>query len=199
MKTIKSLIISLAMSLLFVNLAAANNYIPVLKVETGIAKKFYLALENVSVETSIRIVDVEGFTLVEESAAANETFEKVFNLENLKSGRYTLIIKSSYKETVQPITVTGRHLIVDESKRQEYFPAIINTVGESVNLSLLNPTKSQVTFSILNNAGDVLYRDVLKDMVTIEKIYDLSQMSEGRYTIRVNTSHETFYHNVNLR
>ncbi len=41
MKILKQAIISLAMSLLFINLAVANNYIPVLKVEAGMSKKLY--------------------------------------------------------------------------------------------------------------------------------------------------------------
>lgn len=199
MNTIKKVLISLAMSALFINLAVANNYIPVLKVEAGIDKKFYLALENVSAETSVQILDQEGFTLIEESVAASEAFEKVFNLEKLQAGIYTLVIKSNYKETVQPMIITGRNLIVDESKRKEFYPAIIKMEKNNVNLSLLNPTKSKVVLSIQDATGETLYRDALNDLMVVEKRYDLSQLSSGQYTVVVDTSNEVFTQRVQLR
>lgn len=198
MKAIKKALISLAMSVLFMNVLVANNYIPVLKVEAGIDKKFYLALENVSAQTSIKIFDREGFALVEESVSVSEHFEKIFNLENLQSGQYTLVIKSNYKETIQPIQIIGRNLIVDESKRQEYYPAIIQLEKKKVNLSVLNPTKSQVTLSIISRTGELLYRDALKDLVVVEKSYNLSQLPAGEYTVVVDTSKDVYTKNVRL-
>ena len=136
MKTMKCVLISLAMSLLFINIALASNYIPVLKVE---GSKLYLSLENVSPQTSVRILDPEGFAWVEEKVAVSGQFKKVFNLEGLPFGSYTLIIKSDFKETIQPIRVSGEELIMDESNRAEYFQASLSQKRGNVKLSLLNP------------------------------------------------------------
>lgn len=199
MNLIRKALISLAMSLFIFNVAMANNYIPVLKVGSGMDKKFYLSLENVSSKTSIKIFDNEGFALIEESANVSEPFEKIFNLENLKSGVYTLVIESDYKETVQPIMITSRGLIVDENKREEYFPAIIRQENAQVNVSLLNPTKSLVSFSIVNRQGELIYKEMLKDQLVVEKSYNLKQLAGGNYTVVVDTSKDVYTKDVSLR
>lgn len=199
MNLIKKALISLAMGLFIMNVTVANNYIPVLKVGSGMDKKFYLSLENVSSQTSIKILDHEGFVLIEDQANVAEPFEKIFNLENLKSGVYTLVIESDYKETVQPITVTSRALIVDEDKREEYFPAIIRQENAHVNVSLLNPTKSLVSFSIVNRQGELVYKELLKDQLVVEKSYNLKQLTGGYYTVVVDTSKGVYTKDVSLR
>jgi hypothetical protein len=199
MNLIKKALISLAMSLFIMNVAVANNYIPVLKVGSGMDKKFYLSLENVSSQTSIKIFDNEGFVLIEEKANVSEPFEKIFNLENLKSGAYTLVIESDYKETVQPIMITSRGLIVDENKREEYFPAIIRQENSHVNVSLLNPTKSTVSFSIVNRQGELVFKEMLKDQLVVEKSYNLKQLAGGHYTVVVDTSKGLYTKDVSLR
>lgn len=199
MNLVKKALISLAMSLFIMNVAVANNYIPVLKVGSGMDKKFYLSLENVSSQTSIKILDNEGVVLIEDKANASEPFEKIFNLENLKNGVYTLIIESDFKETVQPIVVTNRALIVDENKREEYFPAIIRQEKSNVNVSLLNPTKSLVSFSIVNRQGELVFKEMLKDQLVVEKSYNLTQLSGGYYTVVVDTSNGVYTKDVSLR
>jgi len=187
------------MSLLFLNLAVANNYTSVLKIEAGMNKKFYLSLEDVSAQTSIQIIDQDGFVLVEENVAASEQFTKVFNMGKLISGNYTLVIKSDYKKTVQPIVVTSRELILEEEKRQEFYPAIIVAEKENVSVSLLNPTKSEVKFSIIDREGEVIFRDELKDKMVIGKRYNLEQLPAGNYTVLVYTSNDVYSKDLTLR
>jgi len=199
MKTIKQVLISLAMSLLFINLTVANNYTHVLKIEAGINKKFYLSLENVSTQTSIQIIDQEGFVLIDEKIAASEQFTKIFNMEKLISGHYTLVIKSDYKETIQPIVVTSRELIMEEGNRLEFYPAIIAMEKQNVNVSLFNPTKSKVNFSIIDGEGEVVFRDVLKDQMVVGKRYNLKQLPTGTYTVLVDTSKEVYARDLTIR
>lgn len=191
MNTIKKLAISLTMSLLFCNLATAN-YTSYVKVEEGAVKRIYLKLENVSSNTSIRILDEEGFVLIEEEASAAQDFAKLFNLENLHAGHYTLILESEFKETVQPIIVTYDKLIVEDSKREEYFPAIILVEKQAVKLSLFNPTKSETAFSIIDRWGEVVYKDHLKGSNVVEKSYNVSQLPAGRYTVIVDNSRKAY-------
>ena len=74
MKTIKSVLISAAMSLLFVNTALANNYIPVIKVVDNI---LLLSLDQGSVQAAVKIQDLSGATVLEENVVASEQFESV--------------------------------------------------------------------------------------------------------------------------
>jgi len=196
MKTMKHILVSLAMSLLFINIAVASNYNPTLKVE---GDNLYLSLEDVAEQTSVRILDQEGFTWVEEKIAASGQFKKVFNLESLPFGSYTLIIKSSFNEIVQPLIVSNKELILDESKRTEYFQANLLQKRKNVKLSLMNPTNSEVRVFVINSKGMVLYQDAIKDQRVIDQNYNLKHLPPGKYTLVVDNAHETFIKNINLR
>jgi hypothetical protein len=196
MKVMNRVLISLATSLLLINIAVANNYTPVLKVE---GNKFYLSLDDVAAQTSIQILDREGFTWIEEKVAVSGQFKKVFNLESLPFGSYTLIIKSNVKETVQPITVTECGLIIDESKSSVYFQANLSQKRGNLNLSLLNPTNSLVRVFVINAQGRILYQDAIENQQVIDKNYNLRQFPGGAYTVVVDNAHETFSRKISLR
>lgn len=196
MKMINRILISLAMSLLFINVAVANNYIPVFKVE---GDKFYLSLENASAQTSVRILDGKGFAWVEEKVAVSGPFKKVFNLESLPSGSYTLIIKSKLKETIQPITITEQELIMDESKGTVYFQANLLKKRGNLNLSLSNPTNSIVRIFVLSPEGRIVYQDEIEDQLVIDKSYNLKQLAAGHYTVMVDNARDTYTQSINLR
>ncbi len=196
MKMINRILISLAMSLLFTNVAVANHYIPVFKVE---GNKFYLSLENVSVQTSVRILDGKGFAWVEEKVAISAQFKKVFNLESLPAGSYTLIVKSKLKETIQPITITEQELRMDESKRTVYFQAQLLHKRGHLKLSLSNPTNSMVRIFVISPAGRMVYQDEIKNQRVIDKDYNLKQLAAGNYTVIVDNARETYTQSINFR
>jgi hypothetical protein len=192
----KHILISLTMSLLFINIAVASNDNPTFKVE---GNKLYLSLEDVSEQTSVRIQDQEGFTWVEEKVAVSGQFKKVFDLGSLPFGSYTLIIKSKINEIVQPLTVSNKELILDESKRVEYFQANMIQKRENVKVSLMNPTNSEVRVFVINSKGMVLYQDAIKGQMIIDENYNLKHLPSGKYTLVVDNAHETFTKKISLR
>ncbi len=195
MKIMKSILLSLAMSVLFINTAMANNYNPDLKVE---GNKFYVTLENASAQTSVRILDGQGYIWLEERVTVPGKFKKVFNLSKLPVGSYTLIIKSNLKETIQPIRVTSKELIVDESKQTVYYQANFEQKRGKVNISLLNPTNSLIRIFVINPQGRILYQDLIKNQEVIDTNYNLRGLPRGNYTLFVDNAHETFSKNIRL-
>lgn len=196
MKIMNRILISLVMSLLFSNIAVANYYNPVLKVE---GNKFYLSLEDVSEQTSVRILDDAGFAWVEEKVTVSGQFKKVFDLEDLPVGSYQLIIKSKLKETIQPIAITDQELLMDENKRAVYYQAKISKKRASVNLTLANPTNSRVQVTVLSPAGRIAYRNEIKDQLDIDESYNLRHLPAGDYTVIIDNSREAFTHTIRLR
>lgn len=196
MKIMKWMLISFAVSILSVNVAFADNYTSTLRVE---GTMLHLSLDDVSAPTAVRILDAEGFAWVEETIAGTGQYRKVFKLESLPAGTYTLIIKSDVQEIVQPITLSGKELIMDESKRAEYFRADVSQKRETVKLSLLNPTRKVVRFVVLSSQGRIQYQDTIMDQAVIDKHYDLKHLPAGKYTVFVDNGRETLSRVISLR
>jgi hypothetical protein len=196
MKVIKNVLLSLVIGLLFMNAAVANNFKTEIKVEN---KKLFLSLENISSQTSVKFMDREGATLIEEKITVSGQFESVFDLESLPFGSYTLIIRSDYKETVQPITITGKELIIEESERVAYFPANFSQKRGRLTLSLLNPENHTINIFVMDHLGRIVYRDSITDQVVVEKEYNLKKLPAGRYTVLVDNGDKSYTKNVKLR
>jgi hypothetical protein len=196
MKAIKSILISLAIGLFFMNPVVANNFNTEIKVEN---KKLFLSLENISSQTSVKFVNREGATLIEEKITVSGQFESVFDLESLPFGSYTLIIKSDFKETVQPITITAKELIMEESDRAAYFPANFTEKRGRLTLSLLNPENHTINVFVMDHLGRVVYRDSINDQAVVEKEYNLKKFPAGKYTVVVDNGDQSYTRYVKLR
>lgn len=195
MKTIKSVLISAAMSLLFINTALANNYIPVIKV---VDNKLHLSLDQGSAKAAVKIQDITGATVLEESVVASEQFESVFDLKQLAQGAYILTIVSEHQETVQPISITSEGVSMDENQRAAYFPASVVKKKGKLNISLMNPTKSDVQLVVMDMRGNIRFQETIKDAAVIERGYKLKQLPDGFYTVIVDNGKSVFTKNMSL-
>ncbi len=196
MKTIKCVMISVAMGLLFVNTALANNYIPVIKV---VDKKIHLSLDNGSATATVQVLNHAGKSLVEEQVMASEQFESVFNLESIPSGAYTLVIKSDYQETVQPITINQEGVVMDKSDRKVYFPAAFSKKSGTLKISMLNPTSNDVRLYVLDAFGRKSYQETIKNETNIEKDFKLRYLPAGQYTVVVDNANRLYTKNVTVQ
>lgn len=196
MKTIKSILIGLAMVFMFVNTAMADEHFSVIKV---VDKKIYLSLDDVTGKTTVSITNREGATLMKEEVGATTHTETVFDLENLPVGSYSLIIKSESKETIQPIKLTTRDLIIDESNSTSYFPVNFTQRRGSLTISFLNPTNSVVRVYVLDQTGRKIYQDEIKDQMVIDKEYNFKkQLPAGGYTVVVDNAMHNYTKNIKL-
>lgn len=196
MNTIKRILAGLALSILMINGALAADITPIFKVE---GNKLYLSLDNVATQTSVRILDPAGFVWIDEKVAEAKSFKKVFDLASLPHGSYRLVIKASGEEIVQPITVSGAELVVDESKRTAYFEASLSQKREQVHLSLSNPSRSVVRFFVLDEKGRMVQQTSIEGQSVIDTDFDLKHLPGGYYTVVVDNGHESFTKRVSLR
>ncbi len=196
MKTMKRILCGLAVALLLLNTAAAEDLTPIFKVE---GNNLYLSLEGAAAPTSVRIQDPAGFAWIEEKVAASGSFKKVFDLARLPQGNYHLIIESATEEIVQPITASGTELFLNESERTAYFRADLRQQRDQVRLSLQNPTRSAVRFYVLSAKGRMVHQESIEGEPVIDRSFDLKHLPAGRYTAIVDNGHETFTQVVKLR
>lgn len=195
MKTIKSVLISAAMGLLFINTALANNYIPVIKV---VDNKLHLSLDQGSAKAAVKIQDLTGATVLEENVVASEQFESVFDLKQLAQGAYILTVVSEHQETVQPISITSEGVTMDEKQRAAYFPASVNKKRGKLNISLLNPTKSDVQLVVMDMRGNIQFQETIENEAVIERGYKIKQLPDGFYTVIVDNGKRVFTKNMSL-
>ena len=162
-------------------------------------KKFSLSINNLKQNADIRLQDEEGVILLEEKVTEKGSYAKLYNLDNLPKGTYYMSIRTSTKETVQPIELTEQGAYVDVSKRKDFFSPVIQSTEDHVDISLYNGKIADVKVTIFDAARDVVYEKSLENVVLVQKRYSTKKLKWGNYTMVVETPNDVYTHEFEVR
>ena len=201
MNTAMKKIIQLTIVLFTVTSALmANDYLPSITLKNVPAeKKFSLAIEGLKENAKIILTDIDGQVLLSQDTEGKSSFAKVFNLNELPSGDYFISVRTSLRETVQPIVLTETDVRVNPDRKREFYSPVIRVEKEHVDVSLFNGRIANVTVKILSNGSEPVFEENLENVLVVEKRYKLDKLPWGRYTIEVITESDTFHKDFDIR
>ena len=194
-------IIQLTILLLSVtSMMAANDNLPSITLKNIPAeKKFSLSIDGLKETAEIILTDIDGQVLLSQDTEGKKAFAKVFNLSELPSGDYFLTVRTSLRETVQPIALTKTEVLVYPERKREFYSPVIRVEKQHVDVSLFNGRIGNVTVNILDNNNAQVFQEKLENVLVVEKRYNLNQLPWGRYTIEVVTESNTYYKAFSVR
>lgn len=179
---------------------AANDYLPSITLKNIPAeKKFSLVIEGLKETAEIRLTDIDGQVLLSQDTEGQKDFAKIFNLSQLPGGEYFLTVRTSLRETVQPVTLTDTEVLVNTEKKREFYSPVIQVKKEYVDVSLFNGRIGTVTVRILGANNEEVFREKLENVLVVEKRYRLDQLPWGTYTMQVATPANTYYKTFDVR
>lgn len=186
--------ITLVVALLSLNLAVFANAIePDVRITTAAdAKKFSLELANIEAgATTVTLFDANGVALINEKAGKN-TYGKVFNLVNLPTGSYELVITTTNRDIVQPIELTFEGVEMDATKRKVYFAPAILTNETNLDISFFRGKITDVSLAIYQD-NELVFEEDFDNVIKVERRYDLTSLPKGKYNVMVATDYKTYY------
>lgn len=198
MNVIKNFIASLfLLAFSAVAFAAATPSISIF--QAGGEKKVSVQIEDLPTSATIYLKDADGLTLVSENIKGGSSFGKTLNLQNLPAGDYQIVIAAGMRETVQPLTLTNKAVIVDPARRQVFFAPVINVKDDLVDISWLGNRLGNVTVAILNDAGAVVFEEQIKNVLTVSRRYNIADLEKGGYIVKVGTDYKSYYQDLDIR
>jgi hypothetical protein len=162
-------------------------------------QKFALTINKLKEKAEIILRDQEGIILMNETADASGAYAKVFNLSNLPEGTYYMSIRTSTRETVQPIKLDKNGVTVVESKRKEIYSPTIKSTPKYVDVSLYNGKIDDVKISILDNNAQLVFEEELNNVLIVEKRYNTDKLQWGNYTMIVETPYDVYSRDFTVR
>ncbi len=139
-----------------------------------------------------KIRNTTGDMLLYEYFNGEKNPGKVFNLENVEPGRYTLTLVDDRGEQDSEIEITEEGVICGD--KVAFYPAPnIRFEGQKLDVSFLNQAKEDVQIAIRNNRGDVVFQEEIGESYLLEKRYDLKELARGNYQLVVQTSRKNYY------
>ena len=165
---------------------------PFISINTiGSEKKVSLVLKNLRTPTTIRLESaLEGVLLEEE--ITNAEYARVLNLNELSAGNYKLVVSTGVRETEQPISITRTGLSLNIGDRREFFAPVVRMNASLLDVSLLNSNLTTLKLRIEDAEGILVYEDEVRNVVKVEKRYNLSKLPVGEYTVVLNVGDKSY-------
>lgn len=138
----------------------------------------------------VLIQDKYGITLYSKTQTLETS--KTYNLENLKAGDYTITISNDIKSVENNITITKDGLIIDFNANTTFKP-VFNILENNVDINFLS-TGSDTDIYIRKDE-QTLHHSSIKDALTINKRFDISNLPAGSYSVIVSNNNGSFVQN----
>ncbi len=165
---------------------------PFISINTiGSEKKVSLVLKNLRTPTTIRLESATEGVLLEEEIT-NAEYARVLNLNELSTGNYKLVVSTGVRETEQPISITRTGLSLNIGDRREFFAPVVRMNASLLDVSLLNSNLTTLKLRIEDAEGILVYEDEVRNVVKVEKRYNLSKLPAGEYTVVLNVGDKSY-------
>ncbi|MEO1257982.1 MAG: T9SS type A sorting domain-containing protein [Bacteroidota bacterium] len=185
---------------LTVNPLFANDNDPGLELAPIDAKSFAVYLDAaVECTAHIRIKDMGGVTLLNESYRNVTSLSKKINMTNLPIGTYFVEVEDRIKIQAFIIRMTSSGLTVTHQPEKDYFKPLFIQKGKYVDMCMLLLPEKYATVSIFSSNGKMLLQDVVHDEASLEKRFNVSNMERGTYYFVVTTAGKTITRAVTIR
>lgn len=161
-------------------------------------KAVVVSLSNVTNEEVTIALEGEEGVLVTETVKSKPSFSKKYNLQNLETGKYRVIVTKKATKTIQPFELTNKTVVLVETERKEKFLPSINQNGMKLDVNVLLGNYSNIKVNIYDNEGRVVYDDINYVVLLLHKRYDLSKLPAGGYVVEVIAGDELQYFPITL-
>lgn len=182
-------------------MAVAKGDVPNIKITQYGMAKLSLVMDGMSLNTeaTISLEDEKGYILLSEKVKETSSFGKIFDLKNLPEGKYNIRINTQTRLTIQPLTFTATEIVIDAKKRKVIFHPVIRQSENFLDISWLAGRIASVNVTIQNNEGATIFEDKVKNVIKVEKRYNVAQLQEGSYTVKVETPYDTYTQYLNIK
>lgn len=192
MKTIKLLFTLLAAAIVAIATAVEKPKMNVVPLTTDRA---VVSIQNDNAAKFELSIHAENGDLVyyKQSAKSLNSYQKVFDFEGLKNGKYTMKLKVNDTRLSKEFAVDSKGISVGESKLR--FDPYFNYDENVLKLSYLNFDGENFRLNIYDENGLVYETKLGKDF-NISSGYDLSRLNSGKYKIVMRSYNNEFAYSL---
>ena len=193
-------LVAFGLFLVSVNLQASA--VHSLKIEKDAeGKVLKLQIETkLSDQFQVRIIDASSIVLHKETITVKKRMMKKYVLEQLPEGEYSFEIEGTQSKIIQPIQISVTDLELDETQRREVFKPVVRLKNNNLDINLLILENSKVQLELFNTDYEKVYYKQFKNFGPVfGKRLDLSQITKGKYILKLKTGDEVYNEVINLK
>ncbi len=164
---------------------------PKMNVQPIDADRFLISMETENTsEMEVSIYDNQGNTVYASQAVKPATtYNRIFDMENLDRGEYSLKLKVNDLISVRKLTVAENEVAI--GKAEELVAPFFALNSEKLDLTHLNLENENYELQIYSKDG-LVYKTALGNTTPIHARFDLSRIQAGDYDVLLNSSKNNF-------
>lgn len=190
----KKMVRSIAAVALMFSMTSVMANEPKLRLSTDAEKSLTFQLDTDSRDTKVSIVDSDGNVIYTDNIQGVELYTKKFDLGNLASGSYFLVVENELREISYNIDVNASDIEILD--RDENAKPVFRKTGEKVFLNLLNLDQKDVKVKVVDSEGRIVFKETISDTMLIEKAFNFENAFDDKYTIMVVDGDNSYYEDV---
>lgn len=191
-QSMKTMFLTIALSMGSIFCFANDGELSNISVNPAYGRKLVVDMRDMHFKATIRLETEGGRELINMDAEA-PAFAKMFDLSDLKSGLYRLVIEYGIRELNQDLMVDETNSYIKLTEREVFMkPMIRQFQKDYVDLTMMNKRIATVYVEIVNSNGRTVFEEEIKNVLKVEKRYDLGQLSRDTYAVVVKTPHKTY-------
>jgi len=199
MKAFQKILFAIAALIFSISAMSANEAATTVTIEKfGYEKKISVIAEQLLTTATVKVTTA-GYVTLQTETSTDGRFAKVFNLEQLAAGNYKIIVTMGHREIEQPFTIQSEELAMNPDERVEYFIPTFNVKEDALDLMMLNNRLTNVDLTIMDTNGKTIFQDTMKNVIKVERRYDLHNLRNGRYLVEVKTPYKTYHKDIVVR
>lgn len=154
-----------------------------------------LNVKNPKIQVSFK--DSKGYTLYNETVLQPSLNKKKFNIKDLPSGIYTLIVAYDNIIKIQPIVKGNKAIEIKAEDAQTIYEPVFRQHSDYLDINMLCLKKMKYSLSIMDSEGHVIYSGATDPNKSLQKRFNLSSLASGRYTFSVEVNEDGIYKEFN--
>lgn len=200
MKRTRKFLVAAFILISYAGLAGGSE--PYVKVSEQGSKEFFLFMNKIGEEddkATITLKDLKGEVIYREKLKGDGEYRKLFDVNALPEGDYMLEIEGQTRIKAWSLSISETGLQVNQKESGFFKPTLVEMDGARLGLSLFNSKQVPARLSIFEpTTGNAFFTEALGKDLVISRVFDLSLLKKGSYTISVEVDGRTYNDTVEL-
>lgn len=190
----------LLIALVFLPLMSFANAFSFVKLTSKENKVITLRIGSAQSEmTHIKLKDQFGHVFYSESVKNIDGILKNFDLSHLESGKYEIELENELNIKVLPMTITWDSVSIAHDNFTTYYkPFFTLRHNSKVDINFSNLQASATSIKIIDDKGNLVYKESLGTDKAINKRYDVSSLEKGEYQFIVQNNGRSYKKSIVL-
>lgn len=157
-----------------------------------------VSIDSVHEDSQFLIKDSNGLILYSEQIEEAGTYSKKFDLTNLPDAKYYFELDKQDEVRIVPFSVIANNAEILQAEEYSIIKPEVTSRNDYVYITKDSLNIQSMRIDVLYEGYDLAYTEKIKNVQSLNRVYDFSNSEKGNYLIVFSTQDRTFTNSINI-